>query len=175
MREREFRDYMKARGLGDEEAESAVKTVLGFEGHLKSMVKSLKSASIGDLKWYIPILMREGRSPLEELLALSGYVRFVKSNDLFVYIVSIVGARNVLPSISERLAAIAGDGVRRRGLLSCCFSRLGSGGFGGYDLLDTPDLAVRQPHLDAVGVVLGPCQDVLHYAPRQLPGPLVLF
>jgi len=114
MLEKEFRDYMKERGLGDEEAESAVKTVLGFEGHLKSMGKSLKSASVGDLKGYISMLMREGRSSFEGLLALARYVRLIKRNDLFVYIASIVGARNVLPSISERLAAIAGEEVRRR-------------------------------------------------------------
>ena len=114
MREKEFRDYMRERGIGGEEAESAVKTIHGFERHLRAKGKSLKSASVKDLKEYISLLMREGRNSFEELLALARYVRLVKRNDLFVYIASIVGARNVLPSISERLAAITGEEAKRR-------------------------------------------------------------
>ena len=114
MREKEFRDYMSERGLGGEEAESAVKVVHGFERHVRAKGRSLESASVEDLKGYISLLMGEGRSSFEELLALARYVRLVKKNDLFVYIASIVGARTVLPSISERLAAIAGEEARSR-------------------------------------------------------------
>jgi hypothetical protein len=114
MREKEFRDYLKGRGLDVGRTESAVEAVHGFEGHLRAEGKNIDSASVEDLKGYISLLMGEGRCSYEGLLDLARYVRLVNMNDLFVYIASIVGARSVLPSISERLAAIAGEEARRR-------------------------------------------------------------
>ena len=40
-------------------------------------------------------------------------------------------------------------------------------------LFDPPDLPVGQPDLDAVGMVGGPCEDLLHLSPGESAGPLV--
>jgi len=114
VREKEFRDYMKKLSLDSRRMESAVKSVQAFERHLRVNGKSIKSASVEDLKGYISLLMAEKRCSQEGLLDIARYVRLVKMNDLFVYLASIVGARTVLPSISERLVAIVGEEARRR-------------------------------------------------------------
>lgn len=49
------------------------------------------------------------------------------------------------------------------------------GGFSGHDLLNSTYPTVLQPDLDPSGVVLGPGEDVLHDASRQLSRPLVPF
>ena len=42
-----------------------------------------------------------------------------------------------------------------------------------HDFLDPPYLPISEPDLDAMGVVRGPREDVLHHASCELPGPLV--
>lgn len=42
-------------------------------------------------------------------------------------------------------------------------------------LFDPPHLPVGQPHLDAVGVIRGLGEDVLHLSPGELARPLVLL
>ena len=45
-------------------------------------------------------------------------------------------------------------------------------GLRGY-LFDPPDLPVDEPDLDAVGMVGGPGEDILHLSPGEPAGPLV--
>jgi hypothetical protein len=58
------------------------------------------------------LLIKEGKNSLDRLIAVGRYSGFVKKNDYFVYIVGLIGAREVLPSIGERLEAIAGKEAR---------------------------------------------------------------
>jgi hypothetical protein len=51
---------------------------------------------------------------MDRLVAIARYFGFAKKNDLFIYLVSLVGAVDVLPGIGERLAAVAGEKVRKK-------------------------------------------------------------
>ncbi len=105
---------MKQRGLSAKNVNSAVSAVKEFEDYLEKRKKSFKSAGLDDLKSYISLLIKEGKNSLDRLIALARYCGFVKKNDYFVYLVSLFGAREVLPRVGERLEAIAGKEARRR-------------------------------------------------------------
>jgi hypothetical protein len=112
MREKEFRDYYRDRGFSDEDADSAVEAVAEFEGHLEERGAFLESVSIDDVREYVSSLISEERNSMGRLLALARYFYLLKRNDVYIYFTSILGGRTVLPSISERLAQIAGEEKR---------------------------------------------------------------
>jgi len=100
--------------LSAEDAESAVTAVKDFEAYLKKRRTSFESAGLDVLKDYISLLNKENRNSEDRLIAIARYYRFARKNDHFVYLVGLFGARNVLPDIGKRLAAIAGEKVRRK-------------------------------------------------------------
>jgi len=114
LMEREFRKYLKGRGLGDQYADAAVGIVKEFEKYLEKSGTSFASANLNVLRDYISLLIKEGRSSLDVWVAIARYCDFARKNDYYVYILSLLGARNVLPDIGERLAAIAGEDVKRK-------------------------------------------------------------
>jgi len=63
---------------------------------------------------------------MDRLVAIARYCKLVKKNDYYIYFTSILGARNVLPDIGERLAAIAGDETRRKVFQGFMLPPLGS-------------------------------------------------
>jgi len=114
LREIEFRRRLKERGLSEKDADFAVNAVREFEDYLEKRKASLESAGLEELKSYVSLLIKEGKNSIDRLIALARYCGFVKKNDYFVYLVSLFGARDVLPSIGERLGIIAGKEARQR-------------------------------------------------------------
>jgi hypothetical protein len=114
MREEEFREFCLKRGLSQEQAESAVAAVGELEDRLTEVGRDLDSASVEDYREHVSLLMSQGRNSMDRLLALARYSYLVKNNEAYVYFASILGGRSVLPSISERLASIAGEEARDR-------------------------------------------------------------
>jgi hypothetical protein len=112
LKESEFRERLKQRGLSEKNADFAVSAVREFEHYLEERKTSFESADLNELKSYISLLINEGRNSLDRLIAIARYCGFIKKNDYFVYLVSLFGAREVLPSIGERLEAIAGKETR---------------------------------------------------------------
>ena len=112
--ESEFRKHLKGRGLNEETADFSVTAVRAFEAYLKQRKTSFESAGLDTLKDYVSLLIRENKNSMDRLVALARYYRFARKNDHFIYLVSILGARNVLPDMGERLAAVAGEEVRRK-------------------------------------------------------------
>jgi hypothetical protein len=112
LKESEFRERLKQRGLSEKNADFAVSAVREFEHYLEERKTSFESADLNELKSYISLLINEGRNSLDRLIAIARYCGFIKKNDYFVYLVSLFGAREVLPSIGERLEAIAGKEAR---------------------------------------------------------------
>lgn len=114
MQEKKFRDFCHKRKLSKEATESAVTAVREFEKHLRTNGKTFDSAEVEDVKQYVSFLISQGRNSMDRLLALARYSSVVKKNDFYIYFASILGARNVLPTLSERIAAMVGEETRRR-------------------------------------------------------------
>jgi hypothetical protein len=108
LKETEFRKRLKERGLNEKNIEFSVSAVREFEDYLEKRKMPFESARLDELKSYVSLLIKEDRTSLDRLIALGRYSGLVKKNDYFVYIVGLIGAREVLPSIGERLEAIAG-------------------------------------------------------------------
>jgi len=114
LRESEFRKHLKGRGLTADSIDISVNAVREFEEYLEKKGTSFESVSLGELKDYVSSLIKEDANSIDRLIAVARYCRFAKKNDHFIYLTSLIGARNVLPDIGERLATIAGEEVRRR-------------------------------------------------------------
>lgn len=102
------------RKLSEEQIESAIKSVHEFEEHLRMKGKTFESATVEDVAGYVSLLISQERNSTDRLLALARYSYVVKKNDFYIYFAGILGARNVLPTISDRVAAMAGEEMRRR-------------------------------------------------------------
>ena len=96
-----------------EDIEFAVNAVREFEEHLKRKNITFESADLEALKNYISLLIDEDKNSWERLVAIARYCNLTMKNDYYIYFTSVLGARNVLPDIGERLAVIAGEEARR--------------------------------------------------------------
>ncbi|MDH5787651.1 MAG: hypothetical protein OEZ40_05100 [Candidatus Bathyarchaeota archaeon] len=100
--------------MSTKDIDFAVGAIGEFEGYLANKSVSLESADLETLKDYVSLLIQQGKNSWERLVAIARYCNLAKKNDYYVYFTSILGARNVLPDIGERLAAIAGEEIRCR-------------------------------------------------------------
>lgn len=112
--EDKFVKHLQQRGLSWKQVDFCLGAVREFEQHLEAKGASLDSVTVDRLKCYVALLMAEGKNSMDRLISVARYCRFAKKNDLFIYLVSIVGAADVLPGIGERLAIVAGEEVRKR-------------------------------------------------------------
>ena len=163
MRESEFRKRMKQRGLSEKNANFAVSAVREFEDYLQKRKSSFESAGLDELKSYVSLLIKEEKNSLDRMVALARYCGFVKKNDLFVYLVSLFGAREVLPSIGERLEEIAGKEARDKAFHGIELPPLGS------PQDDYPKLTKKV--IDAMEAELPSetCREVLTYNYHKVP------
>jgi len=114
LKENGFRKYLKRRRLSAENMDSSVATVKEFEKYLRKRKITLESADLNVLKDYISLLVEDGKNSKDRLVAIARYCYFLKKNDLYIYFTGLFGASDVLPSIGERLATIAGEETRQK-------------------------------------------------------------
>jgi hypothetical protein len=114
MMEKEFREYCLKRKIGEEDIERAVKAVREFEEHLGMKGKAFELAAVDNVKEYVSLLMSQGKNSADRFLALARYSSMVRRNDFYIYFASILGARNVMPTLSERIANMVDEETRRR-------------------------------------------------------------
>jgi len=65
--------------------------------------KKLDEASVEDFEGYVQRLMDEGKNTEDTLAGLGRYVYFLDMKEVWIYFAAILGGRNILPFISERL------------------------------------------------------------------------
>jgi hypothetical protein len=100
--------------LTTEEVNFAVNSVKEFEDYLEKKKMSFETAGLDTLKEYISLLIEEDKNSMDRLVAIARYCNITKKDDYYIYLLSILGARNVLPDIGERVALIAGEVARRK-------------------------------------------------------------
>lgn len=114
LKEKEFTEYMADRGSSPEQTEAAVKVARAAFKYFEAQGKKFEEGRVEDFERYVCRLMEEGENTEETLVGLARYVYFLDMEGAWIYFASILGGRNILPSISERLAQIAGGEVRDR-------------------------------------------------------------
>ena len=100
--------------MSAENTDFAVSAVREFEEYLKEKGTTFESAGLGVLKEYVSLLIEEGKNSMDRLVAIARYCNLARKNEYYVYFASILGARNVLPDLGERLATIAGEETRTK-------------------------------------------------------------
>jgi hypothetical protein len=126
LKESRFRKRLQKRKLEAKAIDASVNAVKEFEDYLKTRRETLDSASMATLKAYISLLIKDGQNSQDQLVAIARYCYIEKKNDLYVYLVSVLGATNVLPDIGARLATIAGDEARDRVFEGVSFPPIGA-------------------------------------------------
>lgn len=112
--------------MSAENADFAVSAVREFEEYLEEKGTSFESAGLGVLKEYVSLLIEEGKNSMDRLVAIARYCNLARKNEYYVYFASILGARNVLPDLGERLATIAGEETRTKVFQGFMLPPLGS-------------------------------------------------
>jgi len=114
LKQEEFTEYLKGRGIGPQERDAALEAVMEAYDHFDALGVKLVEASVADFESYVSRLIEEGRNSDEALIGLARYVYFMDMKEPWIYFAAILGGRRILPSISERLAEIAGPEARDR-------------------------------------------------------------
>jgi hypothetical protein len=114
MREKEYTEFLQSRNQTEQAVKSAVQHVRELETYLAGAGKDLESVAVGEVKEYASTLIRDNRNTMDRFVALARYVYMAGLNEVFIYFTSILDAREVIPSISERLASMAGEKARAR-------------------------------------------------------------
>jgi hypothetical protein len=114
MQEKGYRTYLSEQNLDETTIESSIKAVVDFEEYLKKNGINFESLTIKDTREYVSLLISQKRNDLDRLLALARYNYMIGKKNVYIYFTSILGGRNILPSISERLASIAGHDTRNK-------------------------------------------------------------
>jgi hypothetical protein len=126
LKEDEFREFLEENGWTSEGIEGAVRTVEAVFHYFDSQGIEFEEAQVGNFKRYISKMMERDENTEDALLGLGRYVYFLNMKDVWIYFASILGGRNILPSISERLEEIAGREVRDEVFREVEFPSLGS-------------------------------------------------
>jgi hypothetical protein len=78
------------------------------------MGKSLESVDVGDVKAYAADLITDKKNTMDRFLALARYIYVIGLNDVYIYFTAILSGREVLTSISDKVASVAGEDTRSR-------------------------------------------------------------
>jgi hypothetical protein len=114
LKENAFRKFLQGRKLSATGIESSVAAVREFERYLRKRKTTLKAAGVDALRDYISLLIEEDRNSKDRLVAIARYCYIAKKNDMYICLSELLGASDVLPTIGERLATIAGQAAHGR-------------------------------------------------------------
>ena len=114
MKEKEFVELLRTRNQSGQEVQLAIEYVKEFEKYLTGKGAELDSVSVDDVREYVDELIVRKQNSLERLVALARYIYVAGRTEAFIYFTSIIHGQEVLESISEKLAAVAGQETRER-------------------------------------------------------------
>lgn len=112
MRDHEFAQYCRARGLDEDQVSQAVASVRRFEEHLAGLDRHLESVRPDDLRAYIDGPPPSGQLTAGELTSLARYLRMAGLNEAFVYMLGLIGGLSIYQSIARRTEELAGAKAR---------------------------------------------------------------
>jgi hypothetical protein len=112
MKEQEYGEFLRGRNQTEDAIRAALDYVKEFEKYLAPRGKDLGTVDVDDIRAYAAELIADGKNTMDRFLALARYVYMVGLNDVYIYFTAILGGREVVASISDKLAAVAGEDTR---------------------------------------------------------------
>lgn len=107
--ENEYNSYLDDRGVDPETRKAYVKAVRDAINYFNERGLRFEDSSVSDFEEYIDGLMERGENTEDNIFGVARYVYMLDMKDVWIYFASILGGRNILPSIAERLGEIAGE------------------------------------------------------------------
>jgi hypothetical protein len=112
MKVQEYSEFLRSRGQNEQAIGSALDYVREFAEYLSGKDKGLDTLDVEEVKAYAAELIADGKNTMDRFLALARYVYMAGLNDAYIYFTAILGGREVVASISEKLAKVAGEDTR---------------------------------------------------------------
>ncbi len=111
FREEEYEAYLDQRNVDLETKEAYRRAVLKAMAYFEEHGLVFEEAGVSDFEAYINHLMDAGENSEENILGLARYVYLRDMKEVWIYFAAIIGGREILPSIEDRLEEIAGKEV----------------------------------------------------------------
>jgi hypothetical protein len=111
FKEEAFEEFLNIRGITPETKNAYKKAVINVIKYFDEKGLHLESAKVEDFESYIGHLMRIGENTEDNIVGIARYVYMLDMKEVWIYFASIIGGREILPSIAERLENIAGKEV----------------------------------------------------------------
>jgi hypothetical protein len=114
MKHEEFQAYLKKRGFSENVKRRSIEAVEGFEGWLEGQAKALEGVPVAEIGAYVRHLMDERQNTQWRIVALARYFYITGNKPGYIYLVSVINARGILPELEKRVALIAGEEARAK-------------------------------------------------------------
>lgn len=112
MRESEYRALLAKRQLSPDVIAAAVRTAEDLERFAHDNAQTVEDLPLEMLEDYISALILTGQNAVERLVAITRYLHLVENFPAYLHMLGLIGGREVLPSIAERTAELAGEAAR---------------------------------------------------------------
>ena len=109
FKEKEYNIYLDELGIDPETKRAYVKAVKDAFRYFEGKGLRYEDVGVSDFEEYIGQLIERGENTENNILGVARYVYMQDMKDVWIYFASILGGRNILPSIAERLEEIAGE------------------------------------------------------------------
>jgi hypothetical protein len=112
-KEQEFETYLIERKIDPEtqyKYKQAVRKAIIF---FREMGLSLEEASVNDFEKYIYYLIDSAENNEENIVGLARYMNMIDNKEAWIYFALLIGGREILPSIADRLESIAGKKLKK--------------------------------------------------------------
>jgi len=104
MKKTEYAEFLRSRNMDDESINSAIENVTHFEEYLALSGIDIDTVPVSSAERYFSALIVDGENTMKMFLDLARYFYITGQSDVYIYIVSTISGREVLESISEKLA-----------------------------------------------------------------------
>lgn len=124
MEEKGFREFLKERDYPEETVDSYVTGVRRAQSYFEGKIEEV---SVDGFKGYVQHLLDLNENSEENLVGLARYVYYKDMKDQWIYFAAILGGREVLPSIEERLEELTDKETAEKIFSNVDVPRLGEG------------------------------------------------
>ncbi|MCD4702572.1 MAG: DUF6144 family protein [Candidatus Aegiribacteria sp.] len=114
MRKTKYAEFLRSRKINDDAIDSALENVALFEKYLTSADRDIDSVQVSSVKQYFASLIEEGENTMQRFVDLARYFYVTGNNEVYIYIISTISGREVLESISDKIASEMDTGCRDR-------------------------------------------------------------
>lgn len=105
MKNTEYSEFLRSRNMDDNAINTALEHVNDFEEYLMRDGRDIDSVQVQSVKRYFTAIIAEGKNSMQRFVDLARYFYITDQNEVYIYIISTISGREVLESISEKLAS----------------------------------------------------------------------